>query len=63
MKVTRAELQSQAFQLQQLELVKQRMIAHEKQEVKKAAERVTETREARNIRLDRDKGRNLDIDV
>ena len=63
MKITRAELQSQAFQVQQLELVKQRMIAHEKQAVKKAAECVTETREARNIRLDRDKGRNLDIDV
>jgi hypothetical protein len=63
MKVTRAELQSQAFKLQQLELVNQRMIAHEKQAVKKAAERVTETRVARNIRLDLDKGRNLDIDV
>lgn len=63
MKITRAELQTQAFQVQQIELAKQRTIAHEKQVVKKAAERVAETRVERNIRLDRDNGRNLDIDV
>jgi hypothetical protein len=63
MSVTRIERQARAYQLQQAQLVAHRVADHRLQLERNEATRVNETRVARNIRLDHDKGRHIDVDV
>ena len=64
MNITKAQLQAQAQRMQQTRTAEQTHAAHlkliEHQEI--ARTQVTATRVARNIQLDSDKGRKIDID-
>jgi len=63
MNATRINREAQAYQVHQLQAVSQQVTNHQKEIEKKDACRIAETRVARNIRLDRDKGLHVDIDA
>jgi hypothetical protein len=62
MKITRVEQQRNDYQLDQARLEKQRTNDYAKKIEDRRFEQIIAERVARNLRLDLDKGRNIDIE-
>jgi hypothetical protein len=62
MKITRVEQQRNDYQLDQVRLQKKRDADYSKVVEKRRLDQIIAERVARNIRLDLDKGRHIDID-
>jgi len=62
MKITRVEQQRNDYQLDQVRLQKKRDADYSKVVEKRRLDQIIAERVARNIRLDLDKGRHIDVD-